>query len=317
VCVEPAANGPGSEAHQETLEGHDIRQFDHEDPLGLQRLPNNGEESERLASVFEDVDAEDDVVLRALELDLLEIHDAVLVGIGATPSLGLQHVDADDVDRLPDLEVLVSGFDVQHPQDPVTREDRVDESLRFSAFRLGRLDLGFVFQVTHGAPETTSERLGMEQRGPVLSVGVGVSDTHLASRHRRSAHPLWKEVSMTTTDMWTYGNTSMTAQDLTGFTVEALDGDIGKIDEATNEVGGSYIVVDTGPWIFGKKVLLPAGVLRDADFDDEKVFVNRTKDQIKNAPEFDEDRYRDDGYRTQVGGYYGPGGAGYRDEDMR
>jgi hypothetical protein len=122
---------------------------------------------------------------------------------------------------------------------------------------------------------------------------------------------------MTTTDMWTYGSTSMTAQDLTGFTVEALDGDIGKIDEATNEVGGSYIVVDTGPWIFGKKVLLPAGVLRDADFDDEKVFVNRTKDQIKNAPEFDENQYRDKGYRTQVGGYYGPGGAGYRDEDMR
>jgi hypothetical protein len=122
---------------------------------------------------------------------------------------------------------------------------------------------------------------------------------------------------MTTTDLWTYGNTSMTAQDLTGFTVEALDGNIGKIDEATNEVGGSYIVVDTGPWIFGKKVLLPAGVLRDADFDDEKVFVNRTKDQIKNAPEFDEGRYRDEGYRSQVGGYYGPGGAGFRDEDIR
>jgi hypothetical protein len=122
---------------------------------------------------------------------------------------------------------------------------------------------------------------------------------------------------MTTTDLWTYGNTSMTAQDLTGFTVEALDGNIGKIDEATNEVGGSYIVVDTGPWIFGKKVLLPAGVLRDADFDDEKVFVNRTKDQIKNAPEFDEGRYRDEGYRNQVGGYYGPGGAGFRDEDIR
>ena len=122
---------------------------------------------------------------------------------------------------------------------------------------------------------------------------------------------------MATTDLWTYGNTSMTAQDLTGFTVEALDGDIGKIDEATNEVGGSYIVVDTGPWIFGKKVLLPAGVLRDADFDDEKVFVNRTKDQIKSAPEFDADRYKDEGYRNEVGGYYGPGGAGYRDEEMR
>ena len=120
---------------------------------------------------------------------------------------------------------------------------------------------------------------------------------------------------MTTTDLWTYGNTSMTAQDLTGFTVEALDGDIGKIDEATNKVGGSYIVVDTGPWIFGKKVLLPAGVLRDADFDDEKVFVNRTKDQIKDAPEFDDSLIGDEGYRGRLGSYYGQGGAGYRDWD--
>ena len=119
-----------------------------------------------------------------------------------------------------------------------------------------------------------------------------------------------------TTDLWTYRNSSMTGQDLTGFTVEALDGDIGKIDEATNEVGGSYIVVDTGPWIFGKKVLLPAGVLRDVDLDAQTVFVNRTKDQIKNAPEFDKDRYRDEGFRNEVGGYYGHGGAGFRDEDL-
>ena len=119
-----------------------------------------------------------------------------------------------------------------------------------------------------------------------------------------------------TTDLWTYRNSSMTGQDLTGFTVEALDGDIGKIDEATNEVGGSYIVVDTGPWIFGKKVLLPAGVLRDVDLDAQTVFVNRTKDQIKNAPEFDKDRYKDEGYRNEVAGYYGSGGSGFRDEDL-
>ncbi len=122
--------------------------------------------------------------------------------------------------------------------------------------------------------------------------------------------------SRATSDLWTYRNSSMTGQGLTGFTVEALDGDIGKIDEATNEVGGSYIVVDTGPWIFGKKVLLPAGVLRDVDLDAQTVFVNRTKDQIKNAPEFDKDRYKDEGYRNEVGGYYGSGGSGFRDEAL-
>ena len=121
---------------------------------------------------------------------------------------------------------------------------------------------------------------------------------------------------MTTNDLWTYQNASMTGQELAGFTVEALDGSIGKIDEATKEVGGSYIVVDTGPWILGKKVLLPAGVLRDVDLDAQTVFVNRTKEQIKNAPEFDEQRYKDEGYRNEVGGYYGSGGAGFRDEDV-
>jgi hypothetical protein len=93
--------------------------------------------------------------------------------------------------------------------------------------------------------------------------------------------------------------------DLSGFKVEARDGDIGKVDEATHEAGGSYIVVDTGPWIFGKKVMIPAGVIRDVDLDTESVFVDRTKDEIKNAPEFDEKRYRDQSYRTELGDYYG------------
>jgi len=112
---------------------------------------------------------------------------------------------------------------------------------------------------------------------------------------------------MATSDIWTYRETTWTQGDLSGFEVEATDGSIGKVDEATNDAGGGYIVVDTGPWIFGKKVLLPAGVVQDVDLDSQKVYVNRTKDEIKNAPEFDEDRYKDDAYRSDVGAYYGTG----------
>jgi hypothetical protein len=118
---------------------------------------------------------------------------------------------------------------------------------------------------------------------------------------------------MTAADLWTYRDETIGTMDVTGYDVEAIDGSIGKIDEATNEVGGSYIVVDTGPWIFGKKVLLPAGVIDRVDSADEKVYVSRAKDEIKNAPEFDESRYRDTTYRDEVGTYYGPGGPGYRD----
>ena len=56
-------------------------------------------------------------------------------------------------------------------------------------------------------------------------------------------------------------------------------------------------MVDTGPWIFGKKVMLPGGIITNVDHDDEKIFVDRTKDQIKNAPEFDDSLIRDDEYR--------------------
>ena len=100
---------------------------------------------------------------------------------------------------------------------------------------------------------------------------------------------------------------------LVGYGVEALDGSIGKIDEATDEAGASYVVVDTGPWIFGKKVMLPAGVISRVDSENETVSVNRTKDEIKNSPEFDEMSYRESTYRDELGSYYGPEGRGYRD----
>ena len=109
---------------------------------------------------------------------------------------------------------------------------------------------------------------------------------------------------MATLEMWTYATGTPTV-DLTGFKVEARDGSIGKVDEATTEAGGSFIVVDTGPWIFGKKVMLPAGVVRDIDLDTETVFVDRTKDEIKDAPAFDEERHGDQGYRSELGDYYG------------
>ena len=114
---------------------------------------------------------------------------------------------------------------------------------------------------------------------------------------------------MAVVELWTFTidtpGIDLSNVDLTGFKVEARDDSIGKVDEATHEAGGSFIVVDTGPWIFGKKVMLPAGVIRDVDLDTEEIFVDLTKDEIKNAPEFDEKTYRELSYRNQLGEYYG------------
>jgi hypothetical protein len=121
-------------------------------------------------------------------------------------------------------------------------------------------------------------------------------------------------------DVWTYRElsrlgTDIARADIVGYGIEAIDGSIGKVDDATYEAGASYVIVNTGPWIFGKKVMLPAGVVRGIDDQEEKVYVNRTKDQIKNAPEYDDTLADDESYRNRLGSYYGMGGPGYRDWD--
>jgi hypothetical protein len=107
-------------------------------------------------------------------------------------------------------------------------------------------------------------------------------------------------------DPWSFrAEVSLTGQDLVGYQVEATDGSIGKIDGASHDVGAGYLVVDTGAWIFGKKTMLPAGVVDRVDHDDRKVFVDRSKDQIKDAPEYDADASGDPAYRGTLGDYYG------------
>jgi hypothetical protein len=119
--------------------------------------------------------------------------------------------------------------------------------------------------------------------------------------------------STTLIDIYAYPEPNWSSMDLGGFTVEASDGSVGKVDRRTHEIGSGYLIVDTGPWIFGKKVMLPAGVISRVDNQDQRVWVNLTKDEIKDAPEFNESTYREQHYRDELGTYYGdrvslPGG---------
>ncbi|MFF2789856.1 PRC-barrel domain-containing protein [Streptomyces sp. NPDC058049] len=114
-----------------------------------------------------------------------------------------------------------------------------------------------------------------------------------------------------TEHVWSYKSTSghLAGTDLTGYKVEAVDGSIGKVDKHSDEVGDAYLVVDTGVWIFGKEVLLPAGTVIAIDPEQRTVHVERTKEQIKDSPEFHRDEHLGDaGYREQLALYYGPVG---------
>lgn len=75
------------------------------------------------------------------------------------------------------------------------------------------------------------------------------------------------------------------------YDAEATDGAIGRVDDATDALSGSYLVVDVGSWIIGRQRLIPAGAVTGVDHESKTVSVSLTKDQIKNAPDYDSDMW--------------------------
>ncbi|MEA5451535.1 PRC-barrel domain-containing protein [Leptolyngbya sp. CCNP1308] len=67
-----------------------------------------------------------------------------------------------------------------------------------------------------------------------------------------------------------------------------------------------YLVIDTGPWIFGKNVLLPIG-LAQFSYDNTCVYVDGlTKTQVEHLPEYHDDMVVDEHYEERVRGVYQP-----------
>jgi hypothetical protein len=108
-------------------------------------------------------------------------------------------------------------------------------------------------------------------------------------------------------EIWTYrvGVSAANDPDIIGYSIHATDGEIGKVDKHNTDAGSSYLLVATGPWIFGKTVMLPAGVIDHVDHENKVVHVRHSKEQIKNAPEYDPNLHDDEQYRSDLGGYYG------------
>jgi hypothetical protein len=106
-------------------------------------------------------------------------------------------------------------------------------------------------------------------------------------------------------DIWVYRET-VPAVDLSDFEVEAVDGELGKVDAATFEVGADAIIVDTGPLVFGRKVVVPVGAIERIDTDAKRMYVDRTKEELRDAPEYDPSGYAQQEYRIRLGEYYTP-----------
>jgi hypothetical protein len=96
----------------------------------------------------------------------------------------------------------------------------------------------------------------------------------------------------------------MAAPEIAGYAVEAKDGHIGTVDEVSYDAGTGAIVVDTGHWIFGKKRMVPAGMIEKIDREARVVTLSCTKADVKGAPDHDPSRADDTAHRDEVGEHY-------------
>ena len=98
------------------------------------------------------------------------------------------------------------------------------------------------------------------------------------------------------------------ASALKRYAIAASDGPIGTVsdflfDDASWLV--RWLVVDTGNWLPGRKVLLPPSALGQLDAREHEFSVTFTKHQIKESPEIDTDRPMSRQMETSVYDYYG------------
>ena len=107
-------------------------------------------------------------------------------------------------------------------------------------------------------------------------------------------------------DLWSFrDDVGADRADLDGMTVEAVDGSVGNVQDVISDIDGAYLLVDTGLPLVGKTVLVPAGLVKAIDVDNESLKVDRTKDEMKGAPDFDAGLGKDPDYRAAIARHYG------------
>lgn len=108
-----------------------------------------------------------------------------------------------------------------------------------------------------------------------------------------------------------------TARGMQGDTLVARDGEIGRVDQFyfdDEQWVVRYLVVDTGGWLTGRKVLISPIAITGTDWERDRVSVNLTRAQVEKSPDWDTEkpvsRQHEMAYHEYYGWPYYWGGIG-------
>ena len=151
------------------------------------------------------------------------------------------------------------------------------------------------------------------ERSPAVDEDQPVSREHETALHRHYGWSLY----------WAAGPAAMaeappapaaldphlrSLSELTGYRIEALDGKIGRIEDAVLDDRGfslPYVVVDTRNWLSGRTVLVSPTWVREIRWGDHRVAIDLTREEIEGSPTYDPSTPLDRAYEQQLHDYYG------------
>jgi hypothetical protein len=97
-------------------------------------------------------------------------------------------------------------------------------------------------------------------------------------------------------------------REVTGYHIKANGDGIGHVEDFFIDEGNwqiYYLLVDTGNWLPGRKVLISPDWITDISWSDSQVRINATREQVQNSPEFDPDGGMNRKYESALYKHYG------------
>jgi hypothetical protein len=97
-------------------------------------------------------------------------------------------------------------------------------------------------------------------------------------------------------------------REVTGYHIQARDGQIGHVEDFVVDDGVWYIrylVIDTRNWLPGRRVLVAPAWAKQVNWVERKVHVDLVRETIKNSPEFDPLMPINREYEVQLYDFYG------------
>ena len=97
-------------------------------------------------------------------------------------------------------------------------------------------------------------------------------------------------------------------ENVQGYTIHAADDTIGDVEDFLvddNNWKIYYMVVNTGNWFPGKKVIISPDLINEIKWETSEVTVNASVEEVKNSPEYDASKHLSNGYEANLQNYYG------------